>query len=377
NIINSGDDINFTLQATAVTGDGTLIPSIAASAVQTTLGANNSISTATDNSVTFNTIITVTINQAGAQADPTSSLPISFDVVFEEAINAATFTTADITQNGTATGLTWSIVNSGDDTNFTLQATAITVDGTVVPSIALNLVQTSYGANNSASTATDNSVSYVPPFSVTVNQKGAQADPTSSYNVEFDVVFSVAINAATFTTADITQNGTASVVTWNIINSGDDTNFTLQATNVSVQTNGTIVPSIAADLVQTSGGSNNLISTSTDNSVQFNFATVLAWSVTSYDFGTPGANVSQRFTVTNIGSVTSGTMAITRSSGNGAKWSILNDFCTSTLVPTESCTVDVEYKGAGNPSGNHAATFQASDGIVNAIPDLSCTGVTP
>ena len=65
------------------------------------------------------------------KADPTNALPIEFDVVFEEAIDPTTFTSADITQNGTATVDSWNIVNSGDNINFTLQATAISADGTV------------------------------------------------------------------------------------------------------------------------------------------------------------------------------------------------------------------------------------------------------
>lgn len=267
NIINSGDDINFTLQATAVTTSGTVIPTIATTLVSTTDGATNNASTATDNSVTYAASFDLTINQKGAQADPTSSLPIEFDVVFTEAIDNTTFTTADITQNGTATGVTWNIINSGDDINFTLQATAITGAGTVIPSVAGSLISTAGGSSNNASTSTDNSVTYSTNFDVTVDQKGAQADPTASTPVEFDVVFSEAIDNTTFTTADITQNGTATGITWNIINSGDDINFTLQAT--AITGGGTVIPSLAASVVQNSIGGNNNVSTATDNSVTY------------------------------------------------------------------------------------------------------------
>src|SRR3989442_1655387 len=48
----------------------------------------NTASTSTDNTVTFNapdtTPPSVTINQAATQADPTSSAPINFTVVFSE-----------------------------------------------------------------------------------------------------------------------------------------------------------------------------------------------------------------------------------------------------------------------------------------------------
>ena len=56
---------------------------------------------------------TVTINQAGGQADPTSVLPVNFTAVFSEPIGTSTFTSGDIFQNGSATGLSWSIVDFG------------------------------------------------------------------------------------------------------------------------------------------------------------------------------------------------------------------------------------------------------------------------
>ncbi|MCO4793980.1 MAG: Ig-like domain-containing protein, partial [Bacteriovoracaceae bacterium] len=267
NIINSGDNINFTLQATAITGDGTVIPSIGASTVQTTLGANNSASSATDNNVLYRTKINVTVNQKGGNPDPDLTLPAEFDVVFSEPITAATFTTADITQSGSATGVTWNIINSGDNINFTLQATATTSSGTLIPSIANALVSTSYSATNNPSTSGDNSITYAPAYNVTINQKGAQADPTALTPVEYDVVFSEAISPATFTTADITQNGTATGITWNIINSGDNINFTLQAT--AITGDGTVIPSINASLITSAFGGNNNASTSTDNSVNY------------------------------------------------------------------------------------------------------------
>ena len=193
----------------------------------------------------------VTINQQGGQADPTATLPILYDVIFAEAINPATFTTADITQGVSATGVTWNIINSGDNINFTLQATGAATDGTIVPSLAANVVQTALGANNASSTATDNSVTYRTKINVTVNQNGANPDPDDTLPANFDVVFSEAINPATFTTADITQNGTATGVTWSITPIGDNINFTVQATAIG-GADGTLVPSINASGVSTS-----------------------------------------------------------------------------------------------------------------------------
>ena len=146
-------------------------------------GTNNTASTATDNSVTYQPL-TVTVEQKVAQADPTGTLAIEFDVVFSEAIDDTTFVVGDVTQSGTATGITWNIINSGDDINFTLQATAITGAGTVVPSLGAGVVTTATATPNLISTSTDNSVAYQ-PLTVTIEQKVAQNDPTTAFNIEW------------------------------------------------------------------------------------------------------------------------------------------------------------------------------------------------
>jgi len=109
--------------------------------------------------------LTVTVNQALNQADPTNIKPIAFTVVFNKAINLSTFTTSDITQNGTAAVTAWSIVNAdaGLNKTFTLTATAITSGSpevTVKPSIQSGTVQDVAGNINTASTSTDNTVTY-------------------------------------------------------------------------------------------------------------------------------------------------------------------------------------------------------------------------
>jgi hypothetical protein len=110
--------------------------------------------------VVDNTGPTVTVNQAAGQPDPVSGLPISFAVVFSEPINTTTFAVDDITQGGTATGITWTIIGAGDQRNFTLRATVVTGAGTLIPSIAAGRVTDMAGNTNAASTSTDNSVTY-------------------------------------------------------------------------------------------------------------------------------------------------------------------------------------------------------------------------
>lgn len=267
NLINSGDDQNFTLQATAVASNGVVAPEVRVNTVENLLGVGNAPSNSVDNEVLYLANFDVEVEQGGSQNDPTQDLPVVFDVSFTSAINPASFTDADIVQNGSATGVSWSITNSGDDQNFTLEATSTTTTGTIIPSLDAGDVETDLGALNNASTSTDNSVLYTESFAVTIEQASGQMDPAGSLPVAFDVSFEKAIDPASFTVADITQNGDALGITWSITNSGDDQNFTLEAT--SVVTEGTLIPSIAADRVENSLTEVNLASTSTDNSVVY------------------------------------------------------------------------------------------------------------
>lgn len=173
-IIDSGNHMNFTLSATAISANGNIIPSIGAGRVQDPAGNPNDASTSTDNTVQFtdNVPPSVTINQASGQSDPSNGLPIRFDVVFSEPIIASIFTPSDITQKGTATGITWSITDSGDHQNFTLSATSVNGYGTLVPFIDANRVTDLVGNNNTASTGTDNSVEFqaVGALTVVINE---------------------------------------------------------------------------------------------------------------------------------------------------------------------------------------------------------------
>jgi len=105
------------------------------------------------------TPLTVTINQAGAQADPTNASPINFTVVFSEDVTG--FTNSDVTLGGTA-GATTATVNGSGDT-YNVAVSGMTGDGTVTASIAANVATDASGNGNLASTSTDNTVTFNAP----------------------------------------------------------------------------------------------------------------------------------------------------------------------------------------------------------------------
>src|SRR3989442_5946395 len=68
----------------------------------------------------------------------------------------------------------------------------MTTSGTVVATIAAGVATDAAGNGNTASTSTDNTVTFnapdTTPPSVTINQAATQADPTSSAPINFTVV---------------------------------------------------------------------------------------------------------------------------------------------------------------------------------------------
>ncbi|MGK0188685.1 MAG: hypothetical protein ACI9R3_004497 [Verrucomicrobiales bacterium] len=104
--------------------------------------------------------VTVTINQTGGQADPTGSSPINFTAIFSESVTG--FATGDVNLVGTA-GATTAIVTEiapNNGTTFHVAAIGMTGSGTVTVSIAADVATNGMGTGNTASTSTDNTVTF-------------------------------------------------------------------------------------------------------------------------------------------------------------------------------------------------------------------------
>jgi PKD domain len=107
----------------------------------------------------------VTINQAATQTDPTSTAPIRFTVVFSEPVGD--FTNADVTVTGCGSGVVTNVydVNQTTPDHKTFE---VRVNGmpsstcTLVASIGADKAHDAAGNGNTASTSTDNSVTWQP-----------------------------------------------------------------------------------------------------------------------------------------------------------------------------------------------------------------------
>jgi hypothetical protein len=116
---------------------------------------------------------TVTINQATGQPDPTDTAPINFTVVFNEDVSG--FTGTDVAITGTAGGTKTMDVSGGPRT-YTVAVSGMT-DGTVIATIPAGGAQDAAGNTNTASTSTDNSVTFqttAPPQTVTRFEESAE-----------------------------------------------------------------------------------------------------------------------------------------------------------------------------------------------------------
>ena len=102
----------------------------------------------------------VTINQAASQADPASSAPILFTAIFSEAVNG--FTSGDVAVGGTAGG-TKTVSVSGGPSSYTVAVSGMTSSGTVTATIPAGAARDGAGNNNTASTSSDNTVTFNAP----------------------------------------------------------------------------------------------------------------------------------------------------------------------------------------------------------------------
>ncbi|MEK6275736.1 MAG: hypothetical protein AABM30_10400, partial [Actinomycetota bacterium] len=101
----------------------------------------------------------VTINQAGDQADPTTATQIHFTAVFNEPV--FDFQNGDVTIGGTAGASNATVTNPlGDNRTFEIYVSGMTTAGTVTASIGANKANDAAGNVNSASTSTDNTVTW-------------------------------------------------------------------------------------------------------------------------------------------------------------------------------------------------------------------------
>ena len=102
---------------------------------------------------------------ASGQADPTSVSPINFTVVFSESVSD--FATGDVTLSGTAGATTATVTGSG--TTYNVAVSGMTSNGTVIASLAAGVAHDAAGNASTASTSTDNTVTFTLPSAPSIS----------------------------------------------------------------------------------------------------------------------------------------------------------------------------------------------------------------
>jgi FG-GAP-like repeat/Calx-beta domain/Bacterial Ig-like domain len=263
----SGSGQNYTVSVTGMNSSGIVMASIPAGAAFDTVGNASNASTSNDNQVTFGSATppAVTINQDSGQADPTNLSPITFDVHFDQPVTG--FTGSDVSFSGSTVGGNPQAEVSGSGQDYFVTVTGMSGQGTVVASIPADSAFNSLNTGNSASTSTDNSVTFDDASpSVTINQGANQSDPTNIPSIDFDVKFSEPVTG--FDKSDVSLAGSTVGGTLTVAVTGSLDTYVVTVTGMT--TRGSVIATIPlAGAAQDAVGNQSLPSTSTDNSVEF------------------------------------------------------------------------------------------------------------
>jgi hypothetical protein len=292
----------YSVAVTGMTSDGTVVLSIDAGVAQDPAGLDNLASTSADNTVTYDTTVpTVTINKSGAQADPTNTGPITFDVVFSEPVVGFGLGSVNLSSStGVGSPSVTSFLQTGPS-SYTVSVTGMSGTGNVVAKVVANAVTDPAGNGNAASTSTDNSVAFdnTPP-TVTINKGATQPDPTSVSPITFDIVLSEAVTGFTASDVDLSTSTAGGAFITNLIQV-DPTHYTFTVDGVTMR--GDLIAKIGASAFTDLAGNNNTASTSTDNAVAFLLAGVI-------NFTTTTQNTTEGSTITVTASRTGGSDGI-------------------------------------------------------------------
>jgi hypothetical protein len=314
---------------------------------------------------------TVTINQASAQADPTSANPIVFDVVFSEPVTG--FGDSDVSFTGSTAGGTLVASVSGSGTDYTVSVSGMTSSGTVIASISSGAAADADNNATGASTSTDNTVTFnSPPPTVTINSAVGQPDPTTGGPVAFVVTFSKPVTG--FDASDISFAGSTAGGTLAAIVTGSGADYTIAVSGMT--TNGTIVVSIPAAAANDAGGQPNAASTSTDNTVQFSAGSPTVTINQAAGQSDPSGAASITFTVQFSEPVTGFTaadIAFTGSTATGPLVAVVSGsgplytVTVTGMSASGTVVVTVPAAAATDTDDNPSAASTSTDNTVNWI----------
>jgi hypothetical protein len=238
----TGSGSSYTVTATSCSTTGTLEPRLGASTVADLAGNAGPAAAADGASLTLDRVVptaTVTTTETG----PTKATSIDYSVSFSESVTGVT--AGDFSNQGTATGCSFSVSGTGDA--YTVTVTDCSASGTLIVRLAAAAASDAAGnagpalAVNAASLSLDR---VAPTVSITTSVPSK----TNSTSIAYSVTFSEAVTG--LATGDFSNAGTATGCDFAL--SGSGTSYTLTVTGCS--TTGTLTPRLAADSVTDAAG---------------------------------------------------------------------------------------------------------------------------
>lgn len=204
---------------------------------------------------------TATINKASGQNDPTNTLPISFTVVFSEAVTG--FDASDISFAGSTVGGTLTAtapVSTDGGITYNFSVSGATSDGDVVVNVPVGAAQSvATNAPTSAATPIDNTVAYdTTAPTVTANPTTGQNSPTNNPSISFTIDFNEMMTG--FTQSDLTGSLTNATIT-SFTDNGDTTyTVVVTANSCMAQTGCAVTLFVPANSATDAAGNGNIIS---------------------------------------------------------------------------------------------------------------------
>ncbi len=165
----SGSGVAYTVTVSTGSGDGTLrldVPALATIRDAMGNGLANLPYQAGETYTVDKTGPAVNLEQAAGQADPTNTALIHFTVIFNEPILTTTFSVEDVVLGWSGPGAitaTVAEVAPNNGTAFQVAVSGMSGSGVVTASIPAGVIQDLIGNLNTASSSTDNSVTYWDP----------------------------------------------------------------------------------------------------------------------------------------------------------------------------------------------------------------------
>lgn len=151
------DSRTWDATVTGMTSGDTVTASLGTGKATDLAGNGNAASTSTDNAITYDSSQpTITINQNAGQPDPTNVNSASFTITTSEALTS--FVASDLAVSGTGGTVTSFMQLS--TTTYEAAITGMTSGDTAKLSLAAGQVTDTAGNGNTASTSTDNAVTY-------------------------------------------------------------------------------------------------------------------------------------------------------------------------------------------------------------------------